>query len=51
MEDDPTNEVEPEARKEESKPESEEGKEVPMRDEGLNRSASGALRPLGDNPE
>ena len=48
MDDDAQNEIEPEAREEESKPDLEEGKEVPMRDEGLDRSASGAHRTLGD---
>jgi hypothetical protein len=41
-------ETEPEARREEEKPDPSEEKEPPLRDEGLDRSASGAHRVIGD---
>jgi hypothetical protein len=49
MDDNSEETIEPEARREEEKA-PREGKDAaaPMRDEGLDRSASGALRPLGD---
>jgi hypothetical protein len=49
MGEEPNKEIEPEAQDEEAKADLEEGKEVPMRDEGLDRSASGAHRVLGDS--
>jgi hypothetical protein len=48
MPEEPNKETEPEAQREEEKADVEEGKEPPMRDEGLDRSASGAHRVLGD---
>jgi hypothetical protein len=50
MEENTEHEVEPEAAKEAAKEKraEEQDEEVPMRDEGLDRSASGAHRTLGD---
>ena len=47
MDENHESEIEPEAKQEE-KEEEKRDEDVPMRDEGLDRSASGALRPLGD---